>query len=104
MSRFYDKAVWKKARQQQLTAHPLCKHCLETGRYTAATEVDHIIPMSDGGEPLDPSNFRSLCKRCHSSVTLHAKHGTEAKIKGCGADGMPHDPNHPWYIRATDSS
>lgn len=34
-----------------------------------ALEVDHIIPISDGGDQFDPDNCRTLCQPCHKRVT-----------------------------------
>ena len=39
-------------------AGPRCK--------TAATEVDHIVPLSEGGARLDPDNLRAACKTCNA--------------------------------------
>lgn len=33
----------------------------------AELEVDHVIPLADGGPRLDPANLRPLCKRCNSA-------------------------------------
>lgn len=41
--RGYGRA-WQKASKQFFAAHPLCAQCLEEGRYTRATVVDHIQP------------------------------------------------------------
>ena len=30
-----------------------------------ATEVDHIVTLSDGGAPYDPANLRAACKPCN---------------------------------------
>lgn len=61
---------WQKARKRFLEAHPLCEECLKRGRYTEATDVDHIIPHR-GNKTLfwDESNWQSLCHRCHSQKT-----------------------------------
>lgn len=32
-----------------------------------ASEVDHIIPLSEGGSRLDPRNLRSVCRPCHKA-------------------------------------
>lgn len=32
-------------------------------------EVDHIIPLADGGPSLELSNCRTLCHTCHVNVT-----------------------------------
>lgn len=32
----------------------------------AATQVDHIIPLSEGGARLDPDNLRAACLPCNA--------------------------------------
>jgi 5-methylcytosine-specific restriction endonuclease McrA len=32
-------------------------------------EVDHIIPVSEGGHPFDPANLQTLCTDCHKHKT-----------------------------------
>jgi predicted kinase len=51
-----------------LANHPLCVMCLAEGRVTAAAEVDHIIPLRDGGEHAE-ENLQPLCKPHHSRKT-----------------------------------
>lgn len=46
----------------------LCRECLLCGKYTTATDVDHIIPKSKGGTD-DISNLQSLCHECHKKKT-----------------------------------
>lgn len=67
--RGYDER-WKKFRRMYLTAHPLCVKCLEEGKYTKATVVDHIKPFR-GDEKLqyDLDNLQPLCKRHHDEKT-----------------------------------
>jgi 5-methylcytosine-specific restriction protein A len=43
--------------------------CKQNGRLAPTEEVHHILPLSQGGTH-DPSNLMSLCKACHSSITL----------------------------------
>lgn len=71
LTRFYDTARWKKARRHQLAIEPLCRKC----KVEWATEVDHIIPRSQGGADLDGDNLQSLCLRCHSEKTAVDKNG-----------------------------
>lgn len=61
---------WRKARRVFLQAHPLCVHCQQEGRVTAATEVDHITPHR-GNEAIfwDESRWQALCKMHHSRKT-----------------------------------
>lgn len=62
-------SAWRKIRNRYIAKHPLCAHCLRDGRYTAATEVDHIVPLSHGGKHAE-SNLQALCKSCHSKKTM----------------------------------
>lgn len=51
-----------------LSRHPLCAHCSEEGKVTVATEVDHIIPLHQGG--LDEwENLQGLCHEHHADKT-----------------------------------
>ena len=55
----------------------LCVHCLAKGRPQAAVEVDHIIPLEQGGSYKD-ANLQSLCHDCHAVKTAteqRARHG-----------------------------
>jgi len=51
-------------RAMWLTMHPLCEHCMQQDRITAATEVDHRVPRFSGGAD-DETNLQSLCHACH---------------------------------------
>ena len=61
--------AWRQIRDRHLKQHPLCEMCLKAGRYTTAQEVHHIVPLSRGGTH-DSSNLMSLCKPCHSRITV----------------------------------
>jgi 5-methylcytosine-specific restriction protein A len=61
---------WRKLRMLQLNAEPLCEHCKAAGRTTAGAEVDHIVPLSDGGEH-DLANLQTLCTACHRVKTAN---------------------------------
>lgn len=72
------------------------------GRIVPATVVDHIIPHK-GDQTLmwDESNFQSLCSKHHNIKTAREDsgfgHGQSPRAYGgCGVDGMPTDPRHPW--------
>lgn len=42
-----------------------CVQCGERGRL----EVDHKVPIRDGGAPYDLDNLQSLCPKCHARKT-----------------------------------
>lgn len=63
-------------RAKWLRAHPLCIDCEAEGKVTAAEEVDHEVPLWQGGAD-NESNFASRCIPCHK-----AKTDREAKVRG----------------------
>lgn len=70
----YNTRAWRVVRQQAFERDgyrcqirgPKCK-----GK---ATEVDHIIPVNDGGALYDLSNLRSACKTCNVGRANSQKH------------------------------
>ena len=45
------------------------KPCALCGRERYAPEVDHIVPIIEGGHPWDHDNLRSICGDCHKFET-----------------------------------
>lgn len=66
---FYQSANWRRLRASFLRLHPLCRACAGQERTVAATVVDHVVPIKDGGGRLDPSNLQPLCISCHNRKT-----------------------------------
>jgi len=64
---FYNSTPWRKLRGHQLKHYPLCIECERNGITTAATTVDHVIPIEAGGEALDVNNLQSMCTSCHNA-------------------------------------
>ncbi|NBW09689.1 MAG: HNH endonuclease [Caulobacteraceae bacterium] len=58
-----------------LREEPLCRHC-----GAAASQVDHIVPLSRGGTDAR-ENLQPLCHSCHSKKTaserLQGPHSSE---------------------------
>lgn len=73
--------------------------CLELGRTTLATVVNHKIPLALGGEDVD-ENTENLCGPHDDEVTAR-QFGRAAPIegKGIGTNGRPTSPDHPWNKR-----
>ena len=67
-AQIYASPARKWARSQQLAEEPNC-WCGERAR-----AVDHIVPIGEGGPPLDPSNLRSICAEHHKAKTLRESH------------------------------
>lgn len=63
--------------------------CSTCGEPTHEPEVDHIVPIIEGGHPFDLANLRVLCGGCHSNETAAlARRRAEARrrqqeIPGC---------------------
>lgn len=78
--RGYD-SQWTAIRDNYLKYNPLCVDC---GRL--ATDVDHIIPLSQGGTH-DWDNLAARCHRDHSKKTATQDGGFGNKIKYTGNGG-----------------
>lgn len=61
---FYNSARWKNTRKHQLHLEPLCRVC-----GMIAEEVDHIVPIEQGGDKWPSSNLQSLCAKHHGQKT-----------------------------------
>lgn len=62
-------ADWDRIRARVLSRDKhLCQVCLKAGRYTLATEVDHIQPRAQGGTD-DDDNLQAIDKACHAAKT-----------------------------------
>lgn len=68
--KFYQSVEWKAVKKRHLQLEPLCRECKRNGKLTKATMVDHIVPIKQGGLPLDDSNLQSLCWSCHSKKSV----------------------------------
>lgn len=71
----YTSSLWRKLRESQLMKEPLCQMCKEKGIIRPATEVHHIMFISQAGSRLeaydigyDSDNLMSLCKECHQRI------------------------------------
>lgn len=80
--RGYD-SWWRRQRARFLAAHPLCRHCLDAGRSTIATVVDHVIPhRGDRALFRDRANWQALCKLCHDAKTAGEVNARRRKAGG----------------------
>ena len=61
----YTTRRWKALRRRVLREQPWCAVC----GMRPATDVDHIIPLREGGPPFDRVNVQGLCKADHSAKT-----------------------------------
>ena len=73
-------------RRRLLSAQPLCVACQRAGRLTAASELDHIVALVNGGDN-EEENLQGLCAPCHVDKTARdLGHRVKPVI---GLDGWP---------------
>ncbi|MFA7487962.1 MAG: HNH endonuclease signature motif containing protein [Lysobacteraceae bacterium] len=60
---------------------PLCVLCQARGIVRLATERDHIVPLSEGGEDV-ASNTQGLCADCHEGKSLAERLRAQARARG----------------------
>ena len=85
---------WRELRARRLKVEPLCRMCRP--KLVIATEVDHVLPVSQGGAKYSFENTQSLCHDHHAAKTTSERTGKPMRIKGCDAQGFPLDPSHSW--------
>ena len=76
---FYNSKAWRGLRAAYIRTYPLCKKCKDEGKTKKADHVDHIVPISQGGERLDWLNLQSLCIKCHNSKTASERRGNDSE-------------------------
>jgi len=66
-------SVWEKIRMRVLRRDSgLCQPCLQAGRVTSGSSVDHIVPKARGGTDRD-ENLQAICKTCHAAKTARER-------------------------------
>ena len=93
MSRLRGRAL-QAIREQHFRLHPLCVRCQAKSprRVSIATELDHIVALTNGGKDFDVdggSNRQGLCEPCHAEKTAEDL-GYQHR-PAIGADGYPVD-------------
>ena len=78
---------WQKVIERILRRdNGICQECMRRGRVKAASEVDHIKRIADGGGD-DDDNLQALCHDCHADKT--AAEGGKLRRRRTGLDGWP---------------
>lgn len=61
----------QKLRKELFRHSPLCVVCQAAGRVTAATERDHIVPLSETRQDEATNDgMQALCKDCHEAKSI----------------------------------
>ena len=64
-------------RERLFSSDPLCPDCRRQGLIVLAVEVDHVVPLWEGGSE-DDANCEGLCVECHgakSAAEAARRHG-----------------------------
>lgn len=94
----YKTARWRRLRKQQLARHPYCQCPHHKNEKVLAEVVDHIEPhKGDKRKFWNTRNLQSMTKSCHDSMKQSQERGGAGFDRGCGPDGLPLNPDHPWY-------
>ncbi len=89
--------AWRRLRARILQRDKgLCRTCKKAGRITAADEVDHVNPKSQGGDD-NPANLAAICAPCHRAKTAKERHPNSKRLQRndgwdggrTGEDGWP---------------
>jgi 5-methylcytosine-specific restriction protein A len=59
----YHSAKWLNTRNAVLARDPICKVCDNA----LSEQVDHITPLSQGGDEYAMDNLRGICVPCHAT-------------------------------------
>lgn len=62
--RGYHTNRWRRRRKAFLDKNPECVECAKVDKVVDAKVVDHKVPIEDGCDPWDESNWQGLCKSC----------------------------------------
>jgi 5-methylcytosine-specific restriction endonuclease McrA len=66
---FYKTRRWQLRRMQVFTRDPFCADGRMCEGKAPSVEVDHIIPLEQGGAPYAMDNLRGSCSDCHQAKT-----------------------------------
>lgn len=74
----YTSAAWRAFRLRRLALNPFCQGPLCS---QPAREVDHIVPVEQGGAVYSIDNTQCLCTPCHSRKTRAEQHQREPTME-----------------------
>lgn len=69
-------------RARRIAAHPVCAECAKRGLVKVTVEIDHVVPLEQGGTD-DDDNIQGLCLLCHALKTA---------VEGAGHGGAQANP------------
>lgn len=94
--------IWKSLRNRVFKRdNYTCQRCQEK-KSDYELECDHIIPISKGGNILDPKNLQTLCKKCHApkGTSTYNYRGTKHGVPSL-QDFAASGKDEPGYIKVS---
>lgn len=76
---FYRTSAWRSLRARKLKQSPHCESEKHKGQKVLAFVVDHIQPITLGGQALEITNLQSLCEHCHAVKSAQEKNAKYSK-------------------------
>lgn len=79
--KLYHSQRWLNTRRKVLARDPICKVCDDA----LSEQVDHVVPLSQGGDPYSLENLRGICVPCHARKSAReSTQAVEARKEGRG--------------------
>ena len=94
---FYQSRRWRaiaKSVRRQATINNQgigCEICNASDGTGSADHCDHILPISDGGAPLDKRNLWGICAHHHNVKSGYERHGLRVGTINGGSGLFPSD-------------
>lgn len=82
---WYNLALWRRIREEQLSAEPLCRRCAKRGETVQATVVNHETPHRGDWDLFVSGPFASLCKPCHDGEVQREERAAARSRPGGGS-------------------
>jgi 5-methylcytosine-specific restriction enzyme A len=79
----FKKKRWLMTREAVLARDPICKVCDER----LSTEVDHIKPLSQGGDPWNLEGLQGICSSCHHAKTARDNAQAASRVPPTRGEG-----------------
>jgi 5-methylcytosine-specific restriction enzyme A len=65
----YNSREWAQLREAVRLANPWCVDCQAEGRMRPWTDLDHVVDLAAGGDPLSMDNLAGRCATHHARKT-----------------------------------
>jgi 5-methylcytosine-specific restriction protein A len=67
-AKIYESTRWRKLRKAYMQRNPVCTQCTQPAKF-----LDHIKPISQGGDIWNLDNLQGLCPSCNGKKTNSQK-------------------------------